>query len=154
MSDARAGRGHVLHRALRKYGHAAFDWKVKAELPTLQEAQIAERILVAALQPAFNLTAGGDGTAGYSHSPETRAKISAALRASPRLKAANARIAASKRGSKMSESQRAALREGWKHRPPMTEATRAKLSAAHKGRRRTPEQIAKMLETRRANKCR
>lgn len=44
------------------------------------------------------------------------------------------RIASSHRGKKLSDEHRASLREGWKKRPPMSDATREKFSRASSGR--------------------
>lgn len=97
------------HRALRKYGIEAFQWTEIARLPSAAEAKIAERIQIALTGPAYNMTPGGDGGSfqrGRKRSAETRAKISEANRR--------------RRGEKRAR------------RPPATDVTRAKLSAAAK----------------------
>ena len=65
-----------------------------------------------------NHSDGGEGSHGYRHTPEARAKISAASRAA------------------------------WPNRPPMTLETRAKLSAASTGQHPTEEARAKMSAAR------
>jgi hypothetical protein len=90
----REGASTRIARALRKYGCDAFSWQVIATLPTFQEAQIAERILVAVRRPVFNMTAGGDGTC--SPVRETLEKIAAANKrswADPSSRARRLRIA-------------------------------------------------------------
>jgi group I intron endonuclease len=130
--DARSGRGHRLHRAMRKYGETAFAFKIEAVLPTKAEAWLAERIAVALRQPAFNLTRGGEGTPGWQHSAETRAKISGALLSSEKLKLASARHAEARRGVPLTPAHCASLKaahRGFKGRKH-SEATKQKLRDA------------------------
>lgn len=93
---------------------------------------------------------------GKTHSAETKAKISAVLKASPKMAAANAakrgipRTEAEKKklssAGKISETAKAARlivqagRIGTKH----SEATKQQMSAERKGRKHTPEQRAKI----------
>lgn len=147
--EARRQRhGTHFYRALRKYGPEAFDFKVEATLPTFDEAKIAERILIAMLNPAFNITAGGDGMLGYRHTAESRARMSAArkgkqpttlgLKASPETRA---KMSASATGKPKSAEWRAKIAAGnlraWsegKRSRTASPETRAKMSAAHKAR--------------------
>lgn len=158
LADARVGRGSFLHRAIRKHGSEDFDFRVRASLPTIEEAWLAERILVAFENPAFNLTNGGEGTPGWSHTESTRAKISAALKASDALKAANRAAGLRKRGRKLSEAHRQALKQahvGFTGRTHSPEA-RAKLSArsiSPETRQRMSEAAAKREAARRL-RCR
>lgn len=70
--------------AIRKHGSRAFDFQVLATLPTAAEAKIAERLAIACMRPAFNATAGGDGTHGMRHKPETLKRFSEIARAQQR----------------------------------------------------------------------
>jgi group I intron endonuclease len=125
-----ASRCHKLRNALKKYGPDAFHVREEASLPTRHEAAIAERILIAVRKPAFNITPGGEGRVGKrSHSPETRAKISAALT-----------------GRKLTnEATRAKLkaRKPANKGVPMALDVRAKVSAAKRGVKPSPETVAK-----------
>jgi group I intron endonuclease len=76
--DADCRAKTYFHRALAKYGRDAFTTQVLANLPIIAEAKIAERIAIAVRKPAFNLTAGGDGTPGRKLSAEAKARISTA----------------------------------------------------------------------------
>jgi group I intron endonuclease len=121
--------GRHFHNALRKYGENAFDVQVVAQLPTMQEAQIAERILIACVQPRYNCTAGGEGTVGWKapesfrracaermrgtkwslghiHSPETRAKMRASARGKRKSEAHRAKIGQAHVGKKRSPEAR------------------------------------------------
>jgi len=159
LSYARHGATGYFQRVLAKYGRDAFDWEVVAELPTSQEAKVAERILIALSKPEYNLTAGGDGTWGCSKSPETRAKMSASMRGAKtpegleRIRAANRARA----GIHLSKEHKAKLSVSIKaagNRPPQASTeelrarqlgkkasaeTRAKMSAASKGK---PKSVA------------
>lgn len=50
-----------------------------------------------------------------------------------------------RRGEKQTEEWKAKMREAWKHRAPITEETRKKLSESHKGKKISPEAIAKRV---------
>lgn len=76
-----------------------------------------------------NLTDGG--VAGYTHSEESRAKLSKAFT-----------------GRRLSQKTRKKLSEIAKHREPASPETRAKISAANKGRKPSPKAIAKAREAR------
>lgn len=70
------------------------------------------------------------GMLGKKHSPETRAKMTAARRGKKHSAETKAKIAASHRGKK--------------HSPE----TRAKMAASHRGKKHSPETKAKMSKTR------
>lgn len=72
----------------------------------------------------------------YRATPETKAKISAALRKrGPMAPEVYARIGAAQRGKIVSAETRAKLSASMKLRPPASAETRAKISAAGKGKR-------------------
>jgi len=151
--DGRRGRGTRIARALRKYGKDAFDFKVEAEVSTFDEAKIAEKRAIAARRPAFNLTAGGDGTVGYVPGAETRAKISAANGGPSARKsdAAKARCKTSEGRENLSRARTVprtaatvdAIRERGRRRG-MPPGALAAAVAANKGRKRTAEQCARI----------
>lgn len=64
--------------ALRKHGYDAFVWQVIATYSSHQELMDAERAIISAIKPEYNITAGGRGIIGVPRTPEWRAKISAA----------------------------------------------------------------------------
>jgi len=138
---ANHGSKSLFHRALRKHGTGAFDWQIRAELPTVEEAKIAERILIALERPAYNMSAGGDGAVGVKHTPEQSAKQRARMLQFRHSEAAKAKIGLHHRGKVVSQE------------------TRAKLSAAAKsrdltkhpmlGRTQSSETRAKISETKR-----
>lgn len=78
-AHARKGSKLPFHAALRKYGVEAFDWRVAWAGPE-NLLNAVERLLIAE-SGDFNCTDGGDGTAGWAHRDETKAKISESAKA-------------------------------------------------------------------------
>ena len=80
LKSAKDGSECTLHRAIRKYGAEAF--KVEqidfAESPEdLNEKEVRYILLLKTLTPnGYNLTRGGEGSVGYSHSEEIRQRMS------------------------------------------------------------------------------
>ena len=72
LLDARQGRQTHLCRAIRLYGEAAFSIEIVEE--TTDDLSARERHWIAALRPAYNMTAGGDG-GDTSHSPNYKAAL-------------------------------------------------------------------------------
>jgi hypothetical protein len=106
-----------------------------------------------------NHTEGGEGAPGYVHTPETRAKMSAAQRGrvyAPLSPETRAKISAAHKGKPLSAEHRAAMTghttsaetrakmSAERLRRSEDPAYLAKLSAAHKGEKHTPEHVAKM----------
>ncbi len=70
LSSAKRGRKGRLPSALRRYGAKAFSIEQIDTAQDLEEANHKERTYIKTLQPFYNLTEGGEGTAGFS-SPKT-----------------------------------------------------------------------------------
>jgi len=116
-----------IHRAIRRYGpesfqiatlHKAFS---KEELSKLEQQEIA---LHNSCNRAFgyNVSIGGDsGALGLKHTPETRAKMSAARKGKKHTPEWNARIADSHRGMKASDQAIQHMRNAL--RPPPIKKT-------------------------------
>jgi hypothetical protein len=77
-----------------------------------------------------NRTDGGDGSSGYKHSNETKAKIGAEAKRSMT-------------GRRLSEESRSKIAEANRRRH-VTDKTRSRLAAINKGRRHTDETKARM----------
>lgn len=133
LLNARWKRKTALYDAIRCYGDAAFSVEVVLTCETHAEACAHEIQLIAKLGSilplGYNMTKGGDGV---PLTQEQREAANAKKRGvcSPKQLAANRR----RKGQKASEE------------------TCAKLSAARKGRKQSPEQIAKRVETFRKNR--
>lgn len=136
---ARRPRG-PFHAALAKYGRGSFDFELVAELPTFDEAKIAEMIAIAVERPAFNLTAGGDGGTGHYVSPAARAAIGAAHRG--KVVSSETRQKISKAAATRTEHI-AKMIEGNIGRRQPAEVI-AKQVAKNTGRKRSPETKAKI----------
>lgn len=82
-SDAKRRSDFRFHRALRSHGFQAFDWILYGEYPSMYEGQEAEGALISFCRirgiEVYNCTDGGQGTAGWVHSPEVRAQLSTKL---------------------------------------------------------------------------
>lgn len=166
---ARAGSKSLFHRAVRKHGLEAFEWEVRAELPTVEEAKIAEMILIALERPEYNMSAGGDGAVGVKHTEERKAQIGAWARQQHHTDETKAKISAAHLGRVISVETRAKQSEAAKKRDwsghhmrgkSHSAETKAKISATKKanprpsptqGKPRSAETKAKISATKRAN---
>jgi hypothetical protein len=80
-----------------------------------------------------NLTDGGHGPSGLVVTPEQRAKISATLMGrsgTPHTEASKAKISAANTGRKRTPEEIKKMSDAYKRRGPISDETRAKLSAA------------------------
>lgn len=155
----------LLYYAWRKYGAPILTVLATIENDLLRETEIKAIAIYGTFYPeGYNLTKGGDGSFGVVPSPEKRAKISASLKGkvyTPEYIAIrSARISAAKIGKPLalsveSRRNRIALltgrvcssetraKIGAANRNPTLEA-RAKMSAARKGAKFSPETRAKL----------
>lgn len=109
---------YLIGRAIRKYGKENFSIEVLEECETFEQLNERERYWITCLDciapKGYNLTDGGEG--GFHHTPETRARISAAntgeghpMFGKHHSAEAKAKIAASGKGRIMSEETKAKL---------------------------------------------
>lgn len=125
----------LIGRAINKYGWENIEHIVLSDNLTEQDAKDKEIELVNTFNSnnyefGYNLTCGGDGTTGYSHSPEAREKM-----------------ADSKKGRTATTETRRKMSGAAKLRPPITEETRERLSKAKSGMVFTDESRKKMSES-------
>jgi group I intron endonuclease len=71
---SRGTRGRF-YNAIRKYGAGAFEWSVIKECTSYYEALAEEVSQINCLNPAYNVTRGGEGALGLRHSRATREKM-------------------------------------------------------------------------------
>lgn len=79
VSEAKSGSMTALHKAIRKYGADAFikEILVVSNYEYIKELEIKAIEAFKTMSPnGYNLTVGGDGTNGYSHTDCTKKKIS------------------------------------------------------------------------------
>jgi group I intron endonuclease len=157
--DACRGSLYAIHHAIRKYGPDAFDIDVLEETTT-DQLNDRERYWVAELRPSYNMTAGGDGVRGHTHTAETRAKMSA-MRTGKKnhfygkrhSAETRVKISATKRSQppQVITPEHLAKLRAWqaslaksRRGKPLSVETRAKLSERLRGRRLSAETRAKM----------
>ena len=122
---------HRIHHAIAKYGVGEFLFQVLETFETEQEAFDAEAFWIGYLSThlracGFNIALGGNG--GVIPGEEVRAKIRAA---------AQGRVLSEEHKAKIGAASR-------RPRGPMSEVTKARISEANRGRKRTPEVVAHM----------
>jgi hypothetical protein len=126
----------LFHRAIRKYGPAAFVSEVLACCLDMTAAHAAERAVIAELRtmcPAgYNITAGGQGTLGRVKSPRERQAISASKTGKTLSPDVRARMSAAHIGLTHTPEAKLKIAAGNRDRV-WTEESRAKLRASKAG---------------------
>ncbi len=176
----RANEQPLLHAALEKYGPDSFKYEVILETDDREKACAVERQLIALWgcqirSKGYNILSGGDGwIVGTRHSDETKKKLSVIKAGKTPWKAVEASVAARK-GKKLSEAHKEKLKaakavstyimsEETRHKRSLaskghkrnvghkvSQETRVKISESNKGKKLSPESIAKRQATRMAN---
>lgn len=137
FSDAKAGRKTKICRAIRKYGRHSFEFYIVGMYKDHDLTKQAETRWIAALQPEYNTTAGGEGgpscMLGRTHTPESKEKMRVAKLGKP------GPWAGKKRSSESVEKMRATL---------LASPTKYWL-----GKKRDPETVRKILATKAAKRA-
>lgn len=147
-SNYRAHR--YLYAAIKKYGWDNFKHEILFENLSESEAKQKEIELIASHKSniaafGYNLTDGGDGITGYTHTEETRRKIGEALRERFSDPAYRNKVSASRKGTnnplygkQLTKEHREKLSVAHlgKKRNPHTEETKAKISMANMGKKK------------------
>jgi group I intron endonuclease len=79
VAEAKSGSSTALHKAIRKYGSDAFvkEILVVSDYEYIRDLEIKAIEAFKTMSPnGYNLTIGGDGTNGYSHTDCTKQKMS------------------------------------------------------------------------------
>ena len=139
-----------LQNAWNKYGEEAFEFVVlegcEPELLIEREQYWFDQY-----DNKYNLTHVAGSRLGTTHTPETRAKISALKTGQVILPEQRAKISASLKGRKKSPeaiAKRTASRKGFKH----TDETREMLRQVNLGKKQSSETVAKRVATQKANR--
>jgi group I intron endonuclease len=133
-ADAASGKQTILARAIRKYGHVNFAVDVLFSGGTPEGLKLIERLLIVqhnSRSPfGYNMTEGGDGTKGLTHSLESRIKIGIGARR-PMPDEQKRKIGDGNRGRKLSFEHCIKLSEQkmGKKLAPRTQAHRDKIAA-------------------------
>jgi group I intron endonuclease len=131
-SDAKRNCPNILHKAIRKYGIESFSVETiymgddSNHVLKTMESQFINDHNTFKSNGGYNMTFGGDGCIGYTHTDEAKRKISEASRKS-------------QTGRKASEETKRKLSEAKKGKP-MSEETKRKISESIKKRKSSPYQ--------------
>lgn len=94
----------VIHRALRKYGENSFTWEVIDTAETQEELSEKEIYWIKFHESfganGYNLTHGGEGSLGYKHTPESRAKMSISQKGRTHSDETKRKMGLTRKGSK------------------------------------------------------
>lgn len=156
VAYARAGRQYALSAAIRKYGEDSFSSEIVAS-GSWEELKRIEVQLIAKYDSlrhgGYNMTGGGEGSLGVSVSESTKQKISKTLAGRQLSDVHRKRVGDAQRGKRISEQTKQKMREAAAKRcsTPMSDEQKEKISAALRGKKRSPEVMAKIWESRRAN---
>lgn len=131
----------VFHKAIRKYGGEAFEWKILFKTANVQLAKntlepLAIKRHDTKVPNGFNLTSGGDGVVGHAMPMEARERISKSLTGKKRAPFTDEH----KRNLSRALRGRVAPNKGTK----ASLETRKKLSLAHMGIKPNAETRMKM----------
>lgn len=158
----------AIHRAIRKHGEDAFDWRVEAHCGSKEHLNSMERFFIALFETkgvrGYNMTSGGVGTPDHAVSVAARRKMSMAnigrvgWAKGKKLPEVSSKMMGNKngvgnkgkpghtswsRGVKMSDEFREKCRRRQLGKQASPE-TRAKMSATRKGRKISDETLAKL----------
>ncbi len=125
INDALRGSTYIFHNALRGYGKDKFEWEILRVVFTHTKLNELEKNYIAEYKSndknfGYNMTAGGEGSAGYCPTEETRKKVSESLKG---------RIPWNKGKS------------GWNKGFKMSDESKLKMSIAKKGKKLSEEHI-------------
>ena len=135
----------VIKDAIKKYGEDTFIFEVIEDgiIPIPEFLHEREKYWIAKFNTfhnGYNLNKGGYGNLGFSHSTETREKISRSLKGrpshnkgKPHSPETRRKIGDAQLGKTMPKESRKKMSLSAKNRPPMSNETRRKISEALKG---------------------
>lgn len=132
-------RSSLLQRAWDKYGSAAFEFEVLEFVPDKQNLVAREQHWIDCLRAHID-------HGGYNYCPMAASRLGMKMSA-----LARARIGAAHKGRKMTEEARASMKAGWLLRDrAVPQQVRDRVSAALKGRKHSPDHVAKVAASNRA----
>lgn len=155
--DAHRGSKCTLHKAIRKYGFDNFKKEilVTSTLSYVKEMEVKAIAAYSTMVPAgYNMTAGGDGTAGYIFTDEDKMKIGLVQKGRKHSEESKRLRSEKLKGLPLSEATRQKLKDAWLRRrveKPTTVETKRKLSLASTGRKHSAETKAKLSAIRKTN---
>ena len=152
-----------LHRALRKYGFENFSWEILDETFNEQYAlKVLEPHYIQKFKSndprfGYNMTSGGEGVSGFTHSEKTKQKIRKGNRGKHRSTKTKARISKARTGTKHSEEtkQKMSKTKTNRQRKPFSVEHKRKIAMARTGTKHseeTKQKISRALEKRNQSK--
>ena len=136
--------GTAINNARKKYGIEAFGFEILKECED-DELDYWEKYYIKELNTkapyGYNLTDGGEGMTGYTHSEETRKKISDAKKGKKQSEEAKKKRSEALKGKHLSEEAKKKLSEAQKgeknnmYGKHHSEETKKKMSDARKGKK-------------------
>ena len=143
-----------LYKAMSKHGIENFDFRIIDEHEDEAYAlKVLEPMWIARMKEEgvhlYNMTSGGDGIPGYTHSTETIKKISDSNKGRKLTDDQRRLLSEINTGVKHSEESRKKISEAikGKQKPPRSEEHKRKLSEAAKARRMSDERRAKLSQS-------
>jgi len=127
--EAQRGSPRALCRAICKYGPGMFRISKLIDNLSFARGLAEERRLVSIVNPAYNMTEGGEGVLGMVHTSATREKMAAAKRG--RVGPMKGKTHSAQTRAKLSAARIG--KPGWGKGVPKSAGVRAKISAAKKG---------------------
>lgn len=149
--SAKNGSSCAIHKAMRKYGFDAFKKEVlvTSTFSFVKELEVKAIAAYNTLAPfGYNLTDGGDGTNGYTHTQEARRRISSSQKGRAFSEEHKAKLSKANAGKIHSEEHKRKIGAA-SSATPRTAAWKEAIGAALRGKTRTPEQRAARAENQR-----
>lgn len=145
LNDGYMGSGKLIKLAYNKYGIENFTKQILAFSDTEDELNNLEMFYIKDLDAktkGYNLTDGGDGFGGCSHSEESKRKISEAFKGKkrgPRSEETKQKISKTKKGTHVWNKGKTGLQTAWNKGKHHSEETKQKIKDAWQ-RRKNKEQ--------------
>ena len=153
--DKYMGSGTLLKKAKQKYGIENFEKFLIQHCYSKEETNKAERSWIAEYRSRgkaeYNISDGGDGSAGFHHTEETKRRLSEAKKGKPKSDETRRKLSESHKGKQASEETKRKLSEVHKGNHP-SEETRQKMSEAQKGKHKSEEWRRKISEAHKGRK--
>ena len=156
LNDRYMGSGILLAKAKRKYGFENFEKEILySRIQYKETADAMERFAIAkerALGKAeYNIADGGEGSAGFHHTDETRRRLSESHKGNHPSEETKRKLSEAHKGKHPSEETKRKLSESHKGNLP-SEETRQKMSEARKGKKHSEEWSKKISEAQKGKK--
>jgi group I intron endonuclease len=147
------GGGSFFKNALKKYGKENFKKEIICKCFSKEELDEKEIYFIKELKPDYNITDGGGGISGFTHSEETRRKISEAHKEKNISEETRKKLSELNKGKHLSEETKKKIGDShkgekhWNFGKHPSEETLKKMRDAKKGKHISEETRRKMSES-------